>query len=392
MLPTAPLIHDLLNGGFVMSSDHEIKMWTPNTVVLLLLIIAGSGVALFRMTKGLGASTNMNDMYPWGFWLGFDLLGGVAMAAGGFIIATAIYLFNWKKYKPVGRPAILTAFLGYMMAVVALFLDIGHPFRLWHPALMWQVHSVMWIVAIHVILYTTTLAIEASPMFFEKVGMKSALNTVNKIMLGAVIFGVMLSTLHQSSLGAVFLISPSRMSPLWFSTFLPYLFLVSCIAMGMAMVSTEAMLSAKAFKHKVDKEIYFGLARGMLNTLVIYFILKIFFLYKDAGIGLAFDGSMEANMFLLEMALGVVIPILLLANKSIRTNTRGIFAVNILVILGVLVNRLNVCVFSMQEFTAARGANYFPSLTEFLVTLGIISLGVFLFKMAAKHLPLFAKV
>ena len=391
MLPTAPLIHDLLNGGFVMSSDHEIKMWTPNTVVLLLLIIAGSGVALFRMTKGLGAVTNMNDMYPWGFWLGFDLLGGVAMAAGGFIIATAIYLFNWKKYKPIGRPAILTAFLGYLMAVIAIFLDIGHPFRLWHPSIMWQVHSVMWIVAIHVILYTTTLAIEASPMFFEKVGMKSALNTVNKIMIGAVIFGVMLSTLHQSSLGAVFLIAPSKMSPLWFSTFLPYLFLVSCIAMGMAMVSTEAMLSAKAFNHKIDKEIYFGLARGMLNTLVIYFILKIFFLFKDAGIGLAFDGSMEANMFLLEMALGVVIPILLLANKSIRTNTRGIFAVNILVILGVLVNRLNVCIFSQQEFTTARGANYFPSLLEFLISLGIVALGVFLFKMAAKHLPLFAE-
>ena len=374
-----------------MSSDQEIKMWTPNTVVLLLLIIVGLGVSLFRMTKGLGAATNMNDMYPWGIWLGFDVLGGVAMAAGGFIIATAIYLFNWKKYKPIGRPAILTAFLGYLMAVLALFLDIGHPFRLWHPSIMWQVHSVMWIVAIHVILYTTTLAIEASPMFFERVGMKNALNTVNKIMIGAVIFGVMLSTLHQSSLGAVFLIAPSRMSPLWFSTFLPYLFLVSCIAMGMAMVSTETMLSAKAFKHKVDKEIYFGLARGMLNTLVIYFILKIFFLFKDAGIGLAFDGSMEANMFLLEMALGVVIPSLLLANKSIRTNTRARFAVNILVIIGVLVNRLNVCVFSMQEFTAARGANYFPSLMEFMVTLGIISLGVFLFKMAAKHLPLFAK-
>ena len=380
-----------MNGGYAMSSDQEIKMWTPNTVVLLLLIIVGLGVSLFRMTKGLGAATNMNDMYPWGIWLGFDVLGGVAMAAGGFIIATAIYLFNWKKYKPIGRPAILTAFLGYLMAVLALFLDIGHPFRLWHPSIMWQVHSVMWIVAIHVILYTTTLAIEASPMFFERVGMKNALNTVNKIMIGAVIFGVMLSTLHQSSLGAVFLIAPSRMSPLWFSTFLPYLFLVSCIAMGMAMVSTETMLSAKAFKHKVDKEIYFGLARGMLNTLVIYFILKIFFLFKDAGIGLAFDGSMEANMFLLEMALGVVIPILLLANKSIRTNTRAIFAVNILVIIGVLVNRLNVCVFSMQEFTAARGANYFPSLMEFMVTLGIISLGVFLFKMAAKHLPLFAK-
>ena len=375
-----------------MSSDHEIKMWTPNTIVLFLCIIVGLVVALYRMSKGLGAVTNMNDMYPWGFWLGFDLLGGVAMAAGGFIIATAIYLFNWKKYKPIGRPAILTAFLGYLMAVIAIFLDIGHPFRLWHPSIMWQVHSVMWIVAIHVILYTTTLALEASPMFFEKVGMKNALNTINRIMIGAVIFGVMLSTLHQSSLGAVFLIAPSKMSPLWFSTFLPYLFLVSCIAMGMAMVSTETMLSAKAFNHKIDKEIYFGLARGMLNTLVIYFILKIFFLFKDAGIALAFDGSMEANMFLLEMALGVVIPILLLANKSIRTNTRGIFAVNILVILGVLVNRLNVCIFSQQEFTTARGASYFPSLMEFLISVGIVALGVFLFKMAAKHLPLFAKV
>jgi formate-dependent nitrite reductase membrane component NrfD len=245
------------------------------------------------MSKGLGAVTNMNDMYPWGFWLGFDLLGGVAMAAGGFIIATAIYLFNWKKYKPIGRPAILTAFLGYLMAVIAIFLDIGHPFRLWHPSIMWQVHSVMWIVAIHVILYTTTLALEASPMFFEKVGMKNALNTINRIMIGAVIFGVMLSTLHQSSLGAVFLIAPSKMSPLWFSTFLPYLFLVSCIAMGMAMVSTETMLSAKAFNHKIDKEIYFGLARGMLNTLVIYFILKIFFLFKDAGI----DGTRGSHPY-----------------------------------------------------------------------------------------------
>jgi Ni/Fe-hydrogenase subunit HybB-like protein len=374
-----------------MSSEHEIKMWTPNTIILFLFIIVGLAVALYRMVKGLGAVTNMNDMYPWGFWLGFDLLGGVAMAAGGFIIATAVYLFNWKKYKPIGRPAILTAFLGYLMAVVGIFLDIGHPFRLWHPSIMWQVHSVMWIVAIHVILYTTTLAIESSPMFLERFGMQNTLKSVNKIMIGAVVFGVMLSTLHQSSLGAVFLITSSKMSPLWFNTFLPYLFLVSCIAMGMAMVSTEAMLSAKAFNHKIDKEIYFGLARGTLNTLVIYLVMKLFFLIRDAGIGAAFNGSLEANMYLLEMAIGVVIPIVMLASKKIRTNLRSIFTVNILVIVGVLLNRLNVCIFSMQGYTTAKGANYFPSLMEFLVTLGIVSLGVFLFKMAAKHLPLFAK-
>jgi Ni/Fe-hydrogenase subunit HybB-like protein len=343
------------------------------------------------MAKGLGASTNMNDVYPWGFWLGFDVLGGVAMAAGGFIIAAAVYLFNWKKYKPIARPAVLTAFLGYLMAIIALFLDIGHPFRLWHPSIMWQVHSVMWIVAIHVILYTTTLALEASPMFFERFGMKNALTAVNKMMVGAVVFGVMLSTLHQSSLGAVFLIAPARMSPLWFNSMLPYLFLLSCIPMGMAMVSTESMLSAKAFKHDIDKEIYYGLARGTLISLVIYLVIKLFFLFKDAGIGAIFDGSLEANMYIVEMAVGVVIPILILASRKNRTNLKSIFAVNILVIVGVLVNRLNVCVFSMQSYTSSKGAAYFPSLMEFLITLGVIALGVFLFKMAAKHLPLFAK-
>jgi len=375
-----------------MSSEHEIKMWTPNTVVLFLFIIVGTAVAIYRMAKGLGAATNMNDMYPWGLWLGFDVLGGVAMAAGGFIIAAAVYLFNWKKYKPIGRPAILTAFLGYLMAIVALFLDIGHPFRLWHPSVMWQVHSIMWVVAIHVILYTTALALESSPMFFEKFGMKNALNSVNKIMIGVVVFGVMLSTLHQSSLGAVFLIAPAKMSPLWFNTMLPYLFLVSCIAMGMAMVSLESMLSAKAFKHEIDKEIYFGLARGTLITLVIYLILKLFFLFRDAGISAIVNGSLEANMYLVEMAIGVVFPLLILASKQNRRNLKSIFSVNILVIVGVLVNRINVCLFSMQSYTTSKGAAYFPTLMEFLLTLGVISLGVFLFKMAAKHLPLFAKV
>ena len=374
-----------------MSSDHEIKMWTPNTVGLVLFMIIGLTVALYRLANGLGAATNLNDTYPWGLWLGFDVLGGVAMAAGGFIIAAAIYLFNWKKYKPIGRPAILTAFLGYMMAVVALFLDIGHPFRLWHPSIMWQVHSVMWVVAIHVILYTTTLAIESSPMLFEKLKMHKALKAVNGIMIGVVVFGVMLSTLHQASLGAVFLIAPSKMSPLWFTNFIPYMFLISAIAMGLAMVSTEAMLSAKAFNHKVDKEIFFGLARGTLITLSIYLAFKLYFLVTNAGIGAAFDGSLEANMYLLEMFLGILLPIALLASKNTRTNMTGIFSVNILVIVGVLVNRLNVCLFSMQQYNTAQGASYFPTIMEFFLTLGVVSLGIFLFKMAAKYLPLFAE-
>lgn len=373
-----------------MSSDHEIKMWTPNTVGLVLFIMVGLVAVLYRLANGLGAATNLNDTYPWGLWLSIDVLGGEAMAAGGFIIAAAIYLFNWKKYKPIGRPAILTAFLGYLLAIIALFLDIGHPFRLWHPSIMWQMHSVLWIVAILVILYTTTLAIELSPIVFEKLNMRKTLKAVNGIMIGAVVLGVMLSTLHQASLGAVFLIAPSKISPLWFSNFMPYMFLVSAIAMGLAIVSTEAMLSAKAFGHKIDKEIFLGLARGLFTTLLVYLILKIYFLVTNSSFATAFNGSLPSNMYLLEMALGVVLPLLLLANRKMRTNMKGISSANWLVITGVLVNRMNVSIFSMQEYTTAKGASYFPSAMEFLVTLGIFSLGIFLFKMAAKHLPLFA--
>ena len=373
-----------------MSSDHEIKMWTSNTVGLVLFIMVGLVAVFYRLTNGLGAATNLNDTYPWGLWLSIDVLGGEAMAAGGFIIAAAIYLFNWKKYKPIGRPAILTAFLGYLLAIIALFLDIGHPFRLWHPSIMWQMHSVLWIVAILVILYTTTLAIELSPIVFEKLNMRKTLKAVNGIMIGAVVFAVMLSTLHQASLGAVFLIAPSKISPLWFSNFMPYMFLVSAIAMGLAIVSTEAMLSAKAFGHKIDKEIFLGLARGLFTTLLVYLILKIYFLVTNSSFATAFNGSLPSNMYLLEMALGVVLPLLLLANRKMRTNMKGISSANWLVITGVLVNRMNVSIFSMQEYTTAKGASYFPSAMEFLVTLGIFSLGIFLFKMAAKHLPLFA--
>ena len=374
-----------------MSSNHEIKMWTPKTVVMVLFIMIATAIALYRMVYGLGAATNMNDGYPWGIWLGFDLYGGVAMAGGGFTIAAAIYIFNWKKYKPIGRPAILTAFLGYLLAVIALFFDIGHPFRLWHPSIMWQVHSIMWVVAIHVILYTTTLAIESSPMFFEKINKPGILKFLKRYMVWAVIFGCMLSTLHQASLGAVFLIAPSKMSPLWFvGSFMPYMFLISAIAMGLAMVSTESMLSCRAFNHKIDDEIFFGLARGLLTTLIIYLIVKVYYLITTNSLGLAFNGSMPSMMFLLEMTIGIIIPLVFLLNKKVRTNLRGIAAVNWLVIIGVLVNRMNACLFSFDQYnTSVVGASYFPSAMELLFTLGLISLGVVLFKMAAKYLPLF---
>ncbi len=371
-----------------MTSHNDIKMWTPTTLVLLLIMGLGGLVLIYRLLHGLGAATNLNDRFPWGLWIGMDVLGGVAMAAGGFLIAGAVYILNWKKYKPIVRPAILNAFFGYALAATAIMFDIGVPWRIWHPIFMWQIHSIMWVVAIHVVLYTTTLATESSPMIFEKLKMENAKKTVYAIMVPIVLFGVLLSTLHQSSLGAVYLIAPAKLSPLWYSSQLPTLFLISAVMMGLSMVSLETIISSRVFNHKPDMEVLSGLARGILIAGVIYLTLKFIKLFKG-GIGMAFDGSMEANMYLLEIIVGAIVPIVLLFMKNIRENLNSILFVDILVIAGIILNRLNVSIFGLYRNQAATGLSYFPSWMEFVVTLAFISFSIFGFKVCAKYLRLF---
>ncbi len=372
-----------------MKSQHEIKMWTPASLVLVLIMALGSVLLVYRLKAGLGAVTNLNDRFPWGLWIGMDVLGGVAMAAGGFLIAGAVYILNIKKYKPIVRPAILNAFFGYLLAATAISLDIGVPWRIWHPVVMWQIHSVMWVVAIHVVLYTSTLATESSPMFFEKLKMEKAANFIHKILVPIVLFGVLLSILHQSSLGAVYLIVPRKLSAFWYNTQIPTLFLASAVMMGLSMVSFETIISGWAFKHKTDIGILSGLARGTLIATVIYLIMKLWFLAKGPGLGAAFNRTTEANMYLLEMIIGVIIPLFLLLIKNIRENIKSIFLVNILVIAGVLLNRLNVEIFGVYRDDSANGFSYFPTWMEFVVTFAFIAFAIFGFKVCAKYLRLF---
>ncbi len=370
-------------------NQHNIQMWTRSSVIWAALLVFGGAVAVYRLIFGLGAVTNLSDLWPWGFWIGLDVLGGVAMAAGGFIIAGTVYVLNWKKYKPIVRPAVLNAFFGYALAATAISLDIGRTFRIWHPIVMWQVNSIMFIVAIHVVLYTTTLATESSPMIFEKLGMKGAYRAVNKIMVPIVIFGVLLSLLHQSSLGAVYLIVPSKLSPLWYSKNLPYMFLVSAVLLGLSMVSFETIISARAFKHKMPVDILTGLARGSLIVTAFYLIIKIADLATGPGIGAAFAGSFTANMYLLEIIIGVLLPLALLSMKKIRTTVSSILSVNILVIVGVILNRMNVGIFGLAEYASSYGVDYFPSWMEFAVTGAMIAFAVLGFKVSAKYLNLF---
>ena len=254
---------------------------------------------------------------------------------------------------------------------------------------MWQVHSLMWFVSIYVMLYTMTLATESSPMIFEKLKMKGALRIVEKIMAPVVLFGVLLSVLHQSSLGAVYLITPAKMSPLWYSDQIPTLFLISAIMMGLSVVSFENIISSKAFGRKPHMEILSGLARGCLIAAVVYLALKIYVLATGPGIAAAFNGSMEANMYLLELMIGVAVPIVLLLIKGARENLNRIFTVNIMVISGILLNRMNVSLFGMYRYQSSSGMSYFPSLMELVVTAAFISIAVLGFKLAAKYFRVF---
>ena len=372
-----------------LSKSLGIKMVTPFTLVLVALMGIAAVVAVYRLTFGIGAASNLNDLWPWGLWIGFDVLGGVAMAAGAFLIAGAVYILNWKKYRCIARASILNAFFGYLLAAISITLDVGRSFVIWHPLVMWQINSVMFLVAVHLVLYLSTLATESSPMVLEKLGWQRALSNVNRIMVGAVLFGVALSLLHQSSLGANYLIVPGKLSPIWYSKLLPYHFLVSAVMLGLAIVSFETLLTGKVFKHRVPREVVQGLARGVLMVGSLYLVMKLWHLVTGPGVGAVLDGSFLGNLYLIELVVGVLLPLGLLSLRSVRTSAERIFVVDILVILGVLMNRMNVGVFGVSEYAARFGGDYFPSWMEFAMSLGLVSFAIFGFKLCAKYLPLF---
>ena len=259
--------------------------------LLLMLVSLGIVATLFRMFKGLGAATNLSDDIPWGLWVAVDVFSGVALAAGGFTITAAVYIFNMKKYKPITRPAILTAFIGYSSGCSGLAIDIGKPFSAWHPILMWNPHSVMFEVVMCITLYTTVLLFEFAPAFLERVKWQKTLDILKKFTYPLVIAGIVLSFLHQSSLGGFFLIAPAKLSHLWWSPNLPYLFYLSAIAAGLAMVAFEGIVSTRGLKRESEMDITQGLGRGARITLVLYLVAKVADMTYQGNWPLLFAGN-----------------------------------------------------------------------------------------------------
>jgi Ni/Fe-hydrogenase subunit HybB-like protein len=361
----------------------RLTFWTS---VFWLVIVAGLVSTFVRFTQGLGGSTNLSDQFPWGLWIGFDILCGVGLASGGFVVAATVYLFNLEDYRPILRPAILTAFLGYIFVIFALMYDLGRPWNVWHPIIMWNPHSVMFEVGWCVMLYTAVLALEFSPLVFERFKLHGATKIVHALTIPLVLVGVILSTLHQSSLGSLFLIVPEKVYPLWYSANLPYLFFLSAVAVGPAMVTIESFLSSRAFGREIETPVLAKLAKVTAVALTVYLVLRVQDILGYKLFPYLFTFNLEGILYWVEILVGVVAPIALILNPRIRNSTRGQFVSALLVVLGFILNRMNLSITAIERYA---GTSYFPSWMEISVTLMIVALAFAAFRLAAKYLPVF---
>ena len=357
-------------------------------LVFVFLMAAGLYATFIRFTQGLGASTHLSDQFPWGIWISFDVLCGVMLAAGGFTLTAAVHILNIKRLHSIIRPTILTAFLGYILVCAALMYDLGKPYNIWHPLIMRNPHSVMFEVAYCVMLYTTVLALEFSPIVLERFHLEKPLKVVKAILIPLVICGVILSTLHQSSLGTLYLIVPEKLHPFWYSPLLPVFFFLSAIAVGLAMTIFESSLSSKHFGLQLELPVLQELGRVLVVVLGVYGILRLEDLANRGALKLAFHRGYETYLFWLEIMLAIILPLALLVQRRVRNSATGLYFAAVLVVLGFITNRMNV---SITGFEGSTGVRYFPKWSELAVTGMIIAAGFALFGLAVKYLPIFPK-
>ena len=351
----------------------------------VLVLVLGL-VTILRFTQGLGAVTNLSDQFPWGLWIGLDVLCGVGLAAGAFTLTAIVHLFNLHRWEPIVRPAVLTGFLGYLLVMVGLVFDLGQPWRIWHAMIFWNPHSVMFEVAWCVMLYSTVLALEFSPAVFEKLRLEGPRRLIRALTTPLVIAGVLLSTLHQSSLGSLYLIVPSKLYPLWYTPLLPFLFYLSAIGAGLGMVVLESYLSWRAFRHRLAMDLLEPLGRAMAVVLALYGLLRMQVLRKNGALAAFAHPGYEEWMFLLEYGLGVILPIILVAIPRVRRSERGLVMASLFTVIGFVMYRLNVSVTGMER---AAGTRYIPSWMELAVSAGIVALGFAAFAVAVHYLPIF---
>ncbi len=337
--------------------------------ILGLLTVVGGAAGIYRLFTGLGASTALTDGYPWGIWIGLDF-ALIAFSGAAFTMAGTVYILRREKYRPAMRPAILFGLLGYVAVLVLLVLDLGRWDRFWSFFINWNVHSPLFEISWCIVLYSTVLVIEASPQLFERLGKERPVRWVYRIVIPLVIAAVTLSSLHQSTLGTLYLNMPYRLHPLWYSPILSLLFFVSSIMAGLAVTLLIYPIAARIAEKDVQTNINSGLARAIGWVAAVYALLKLGDIALAGELPLLFTFDRYSLLMWLELGIGCILPMILLLIPSLRAQRRWQVIGALLLLFGVLMNRFNATLFAQL---AREGASYTPNLVEWLSTIGVLS-------------------
>jgi len=371
------------------------KFLTPFNLISLPIIVVGAILIAIRFIYGLGAVTNLSQQYPWGFWIGFDVVTGVAFAGGAYVITFAVYVLRAERLQPIVRATVLNGFLAYAFYAGALLLDLGRPWKIINPIIgnSFGYNSVLFLVAWHFMLYMIAEFIEFSPVVSEWLGLRRTRKFLHGLTMATVIFGVTLSTLHQSGLGALFLMAKSKIHPLWYSEFLPALFLVSSVFAGLAMIIFEGTISHRVFRNQIDPErhasfddIVITLGKGASLTMFVYFFFKILIFLH--GKHWQHMEGFWGYWYLIEVLGFVLVPCLLFAQGTKLRNVRLIQTAAVLTMIGIILNRLNVSIIAFNWHLPVR---YVPSWMEIVITLAVIFTEIWVFRWVVRRMPVLRK-
>lgn len=366
---------------------------------LILMLLAGIAfvVAMIRFIYGIGAVSNLSNAYPWGFWVSFDLFTGIAISSGAFILASIVYIIELEEFRPLLRPTLLTGLLGYIMEMIALMVDLGHPERIWHYFVYQNFNSFLLFIGFYVMIYSAVMAAEFAPVIFEKFKWHKASELIHRWMKPIVIVGAVLSTLHQAALGSLLLIQPVKLHPLWWTPMIPPLFFVSAIAIGLAMTIFESSMSSRYFQRGLETHLLEKLARAIPYVLGLYLLMKFTQLALAGNLSLLFTSGLMSILFWAEIIIGAIIPLIMFSLKRVRQSPNGLLTGAIMLLLGMILNRFNISWFAIKHADPlyylptfmSYHVHYWPSIPEVSISVGIFSAGILAFGLAAKYLPLF---
>jgi len=373
-------------------SEHRLPKITLWRAIVAIIFIAGAYAAYARFALGFQQSTHLIDAQPWGLWVGLGTLCGVGMSAGGFAIAASVYLLGFERFRPIVRVAVLLSFLGYLSVIIGMMYELGLPWRIWHPIVMWNRHSVLFEVSWCVMLYTSVLALEFSPSLVEKIPWPRVrnfyLSAHHAILIGLVLIGTVLSSLHQSFLGGLYLLAQGKLYPLWYSSHLPTLFYLSAVPAGLAATIMAVFLCNRSLGTRVNPGVLTELSQVIVPLLYVYAMFRAVDVYTAGAAPYLLLWREETGLFWLEIALFVLIPIALLTRESVRSDPQRLYWACASVVMGFMANRLNI---SITAFQRASGFYYVPKWTEFALTLATVTAVVVLFHYAVVYLEILPK-